>query len=426
MNNTLILKRGIIIFVILLSISFYKLFFVTGTITRVSGLIAAFTVIFFLVFHIIYFNVTEKSHVEKNFVVPVTLFFIAPFLSMQIAYFFHDQPYLISIYAQSPMYLYLLYFLLHRWKVDPDFLIKVVYIIGIIYLILYIAQWAIYPIKILQTRIDFTRGTVRIFFPGSFYASLTYYLLLSKTITEKFEWKNVIIVFVAFVVLAILQGTRGTLFLMVAITGLYLLTGKYIKNRFLILFLSLMVAVSIFFVFMDIFIGLFELSLEQGEEAEEDPRVLATKFFLNDFMASPLAYVFGNGESHMASPFGRRVMFYKMFHGYYQSDVGLVGAYSKYGIPLVIAYFWYVFRIMFFKLPKRLIILRFVMIGNLTSIVYGSGHYTQPVGAVGFVVIMYLIDGYLAKEQEEYKRATREKPHVEKDNPGKYYRPIPE
>jgi hypothetical protein len=398
--NANLLKKIVTVFIVVLSISFYNLFFVSGTIARVSGFLAALIVIALLVFHVIYYT-DVKTEMRLTFTFPMVLMLISPFLSMLIAKYYHGQSIGLSLYAQSPMYLYLFYFLLHRWKVDPGFLLKMIYFLGAIYVGIYFVQWTIYPAKILNTRIDFDRGTVRIFFDGAIYALYAYFLLLAKTITDEFKWKNLVLVLLTYSVIAILQGTRSALVITTASTGLFLLTGKYIKNRYLILTVSFVMAICAFFIFFDIFIGLYELSKEESGHVESNPRLLANKFFLGDFMPANIAYVLGNGADHGASIYGQRVMFYKKVYGYFQSDIGLVGTYSKYGITMVLGYIMILSKFTLFKLPKEMNVVRFMFIGAWLGIFAGSGAYTQPDGVVGYALLAYLIDAYMHKQNIE-------------------------
>ena len=213
--------------------------------------------------------------------------------------------------------------------------------------------------------------------------------------------------------MAILQGTRGSLVFMVALSGLYLISGKYIKNRFFIFLTAILIAICIFFIFKDIFIELYKLSIEQQSRGEENPRWRANKFFLTNFMPSVLAYIFGNGADHMLSPYGQKVMYYKMHYGLFQSDVGLVGAYSKYGILLVIGYLSILIRLIFFKLPKKINVIRYFYLGEIMAIFYGSGSYTSPQGAVSLVLVLYLTDQLLHKEELQTIKSQQDKSNIQ-------------
>ena len=111
MITTARLKNITLTLIVIISVSFFNLMFVSGTVERLSGLFASLLVIILFVFHIIYFNKDDSPKPQLNFKTPVILILLTPLLSMVIAKYFHGQSFALSLYAHSPMYLYLLYFL---------------------------------------------------------------------------------------------------------------------------------------------------------------------------------------------------------------------------------------------------------------------------------------------------------------------------
>jgi len=88
--------------------------------------------------------------------------------------------------------------------------------------------------------------------------------------------------------------------------------------------------IPIFFIFLDIFMQLFAVTQQQGNQSEDDIRISSATFFLTTFNPNKYAYIVGNGVSSLNSNYGVLVQSYKDYRGFYQSDIGLIGEYSRF------------------------------------------------------------------------------------------------
>ena len=403
MNNTFFNRRNLAtLFIGFLSIKFYTLFFIAGTIERMIGLTASLVTIGIFIFHFIYFPKKEKiGKTPILFKTEFIFFMLCPFLSMLVAKYYHGQSFGLTLYMSSGMFIYLMYFLIHEWKIDGRDIEKMIYIIGVGYIFIFIIQYLIYPTNILNSRINVDRGTIRIFFPGGGFSVILYYLLVQKLLTEKFSWKLFVILLMAYAVNTFLQGTRMPILLLTSLTGLYIITGKRVKNRYFVVVSAVIMAVCLFLLFKDIFIELYNLSLKESEHTTTNPRVRAIKFFLTDFMPAKIAYFLGNGADHLSSPFGQKVAFYQIYFGLYQSDIGLIGLYVRFGALYAIAYLSILIRGIFMRLPSNLTILRYYFIGQLATLYYSGGP-----GGLAIVFLVYMIEFYKNKEKMELNAPT--------------------
>jgi hypothetical protein len=150
-------------------------------------------------------------------------------------------------------------------------------------------------------------------------------------------------------------------------------------------------AVTFFFIFQDIFISLIEVTKEQSAQEGDDIRERSARFFLTEFYPNTINYFTGNGVSHMASAYGLKVWFYKTTYGYFQSDLGVVGAFTKFGVLYVLSILLVIRKIFTIQLEAKYIWLRFYVLTVTIAAVMGEP-FSQPSVIVGILSIMYIID----------------------------------
>ena len=173
----------------------------------------------------------------------------------------------------------------------------------------------------------------------------------------------------------------------------------------MIYFLIIIAAIPIYFIFQEIFFELIAASEKESQDFGRNVRIRATIFFLTEFFPNTLAYIFGNGQDHMGSIYGVRVNAYKIYHGFYQSDVGLVGDFSKYGLFFLIGALWLIFKALFSPVSSEYSYIKFRLIIYIL-ILPVSGFFSTPSSIAELCIIMYIIDTSIhdknKKEQDEY------------------------
>ena len=226
-----------------------------------------------------------------------------------------------------------------------DELERLIIIMAFLYLLIYFFQYAIYPKILFGARASVERGTVRIFIPGGTFAGFIYYYFLHKALTT--EKKVYAIYCLIYFAVPLLQGTRSSTTVLLFGTLLFILFSKQVKSKIAVTILMIAFSAVVFIIFKDIIMNLIDVSESQASQDDDDIRVKASKFFLYDFSPTSLNYWIGNGESHGASSYGMKIYFYKEYYGFYQSDIGILGEYSKYGILWIISVlliFWKLFN----------------------------------------------------------------------------------
>ncbi len=381
------LKKNIVIFVILCSLEFYNLTFIPESITKLIGIAGIGVIVVFLIIHFIY---DQKIQFKLNFKIEVWILLLAVFLSMFIAYYGHGQAFKYTLVAQRFMYVYLFYFLLAYLKPDKDDLMKIIVYLAIAYFIIYLIQYSIYPSRIFKGRVSLDRGTIRIFLPGYTYLLTAYFIGLYQF--YNFKKLRYVAVSGIVVIILILQGTRQSIAAIGLLTIISILFSKQAKSKFAYIFMILLGVVAVFFLFQDIVMNLIEVSMEQKEKSTDDIRVLSATFFLTEFMPNKFAYILGNGMDSTNAEYGILMQYYRSALGFYQSDVGIIGTYSRFGLLFILAELAIYFKIFKKKLPNDIIFIKYVFIYNFLTIVTGSDSFNGMDGIVAISILLYLVD----------------------------------
>ena len=396
-------KLGLVILVIGCAVSFYRIVFLSeDMIYMIQALILAFMVLTIL-FQIIYWKIDVDKH---HFTTPVLLVFLGVLFSMIMAYSSHNQGFGVSLWAQRFMYFYFFYFFLHILKVPHRQLEKIIFAFGVAYAAAFLIQYIIYPTVLFDVRLDPSRGTVRIFLPGYSFMLLAIFMSLEKIFyTNSLKSGAFMLLFLTVI---FLSGTRQSIANIAFISLMALLFSKKIKSKYLIYFIAFMAAIAVYFLFKDIIMNLITLSQEQTQNTGGIKRLQTIRFFMTEFFPNDLAYVTGNGEAHQWSPFGVRVQNYKIRYGFYQSDIGFIGEYTKYGAFFALGVILLLIKALRQRLPQHMLYIKLFLFSSLITMPFG-GIFSQPYSIVTFCLLLYLIDKHKAKTES---KAVKKRPVV--------------
>lgn len=356
---------------------------------------AAIVMVFLLL--LIYRIYYSETPYKQYFKTEVYLFLLSVFFSMFIAYYYHGQDFKTTLVVQRFMYFYTFYFLLHEIGMKFEVLEKIIIVLAGAYLLFFMVQYVIFPTILFDVRIDVDRGTLRIFLPGSAFLMYAYFKFLQLFLSKQ-KLKYAIYVFVIFIVGVVLPGTRQILASITFLTMIFILFNKQVRSRFFIIILSVIAGISIFFILYDMFMELILLTqMETSSSDETNVRVLAMIFFLNEFMPADIAYIFGNGQDSLNSGFGKQVHFYKLFYGFFQSDIGIIGDYTKFGVLFVIAQVSIFLKVFFWKLHPDLDFLKYLFFSFFLTWFSGRNMFGNSSGIVFMMLILYMVDYYKTK-----------------------------
>ncbi len=394
------IKKIVIFLVLFSSASFFRIIFLPERIIFLSQFGVAAMMFAVILVDQIY---GKEKKTELNFRDPVLLIFTGVFLSMIIASAYHNQSYILTFWAQRFMYFYLFYFFLHVLKPDIKELEKIVLTLGILYAVSFLIQYIIYPSILFSVRQDVERGTIRIFIPGSSFMGLSLYMCLNRFYKQnKLRYVFLVVIFIS---IMILTGTRYALAVTFLAIIASLIFSKIIRSRYVIYTLILIAIIPLFYIFEEIFVGMIGVSEEQAVDFQENVRIRATRFFLDDFFPNTLAYIFGNGQDHMGSTYGIHVNYYKLAYGFYQSDIGVIGDFSKFGLFFAVGAMWLLVKAWRAPLTPETSYLKFSLLSS-TLVLPVAGVFSNPFSIAVLCIIMYIFDINI-KERKQARNETR-------------------
>ncbi|KAF5029094.1 hypothetical protein DSECCO2_652180 [anaerobic digester metagenome] len=188
------------------------------------------------------------------------------------------------------------------------------------------------------------------------------------------------------------MGTRQLLFSMFLLTMLNILLSRKVKSKLMVILLAAFAAIPVILMFQDIFTSIISLSKEQSQGFEENIRVLAGTFFLTDFFPNNLAYITGNGADSANSGYGMTIQMYKDVFGFYQSDIGIIGDFSKFGILFLTGVFSILYRILKTRLSDDLNYIKYFFLFVILTGITGAGPFGDANSIVTISIILYLAD----------------------------------
>lgn len=150
------------------------------------------------------------------------------------------------------------------------------------------------------------------------------------------------------------------------------------------------------------------ISLTQRQTTSQQPniRILAAIFFMTDFMPANIAYILGNGQDSMNEAYGLRIYFYRVAKGFHQSDIGLIGSYSRFGVLFVIAQLSVLAKLIFGKIHPKISYIRYYFISLPFVMFSGTNMFDRPDGIVTLVITLYIVDYYRNLKDNEKKLGT--------------------
>jgi hypothetical protein len=386
-------KKIIFIIIILCSLEFYQLIFVPEVAIKVSEWMGI-SLIIALTFLFMFYN--REPLMKQHFALPIFLILLSVVISMFGAYSFQEQSFLETAYGQKAIYFYFIYFLLHFIRLPGDFIIRTIITFALVYLGLYLLQYAIYPRLITSSKAFLDRGTLRIFLTGAGYLVITFFIWLFLTFRD-FRLKYPLFLLVSLGVFLLL-GTRQVIASVLLLTILFMLQSRVVKSRFFFFFMIALAIIPVYFLFQDVIFAMFDVTRSQTKNLEGNIRIDSARFFLTDFYKNKWAYFTGNGETGR-SLYGLRILRVAEERGYYQSDIGLIGEYTKYGIIYVVGVVIILVRALRAKLPEGLMFIKYNFLGIILTLVTAAGAFGSfGANIVINCMLLYLIDLYLHDE----------------------------
>jgi hypothetical protein len=379
-------KNIVVFFIIVASAYFYKFVYIPGQIGLLLSFGANCLMLLTIIITIIY---DRGKGFKQSSGILIGLMLFSVLLSVYGAKWGHNQNFLLTLWAANSMFFYLFYFFLHAMRIRPSELERLFIIAGILFIIIYYIQYALYPNIFFGGRASEDRGTIRIFIPGGSFAAFMYYYFLQKTFTT--DKKIFAIYCIVLLGVPILQGTRSSIITQLLGTLIFILLSKQVKSKILASTLIFFSGILVFFIFQDIIVNLIEVSKSQASQDDDDIRVKCTKFFLYEFPPTKLNYLIGNGDPHGASSYGIKDFYYKTNFQFYRSDIGFIGEYITYGVLYVICVFLILRKFFITKIESRYSYIKFWAFIEVLSAITG-GAFSRSTEIIVITSILYIYD----------------------------------
>lgn len=408
------MKKLILIYIALASLELFNLAFLGVDFIKGFQLSGIGLLVIILIIKFFYM---KEANFPKHFNIEIFLILTGVAVSMVMAQIGHDQSLGTTFIAQRFMYFYLIYWALHAIKISAEDLEKIIVWMGVTFSVLYIIQFLMYPTILFDVRIAEDRGTVRIFMPGFTFLVLAYFLVMNR-LFESFSLSR-LASFLLFISILILMGTRQVIFSVLLLTIMNVLFSRRVQSKVLIVLLLIASIVPVIIVFEDIFISLIELSKNQSENLAENVRIRSAVFFLTELFPNTAAYFTGNGADSTNSSYGYMIQMYKDAYGFYQSDIGIIGDYTKFGVAFVLGVFIILIKMAFTKLTDDITYMKFFYLSVLLTLFTGGGPFGMSDAILAICFTLYIADVRLydseIESEEEENDQFEEEPIITKE-----------
>ncbi|MDX9747914.1 MAG: hypothetical protein RBT57_05380 [Paludibacter sp.] len=270
-------------------------------------------------------------------------------LSIIPAWFFWKHELWMSVLVNRGLIVYLFIPVLFRIKpTDKDIMRGIVYF-AILYMLVWVIQAVLMPIPITMTYL--TRVTLGgqfevepnefgMLIPG-YPAMLLLLYLMMQQFSENATLKTLIPMVVMYAVFFLLQN-RGTLFFASGVM-MYVLLMMKSKYKPYHLLLYTLVGIGVLVSTSDTWLALIQETQEQAADLDYN-RWKALRHFVFEYSPNWLCYILGNGRFSFHTDAGANILALSI-DGYDQTDIGIIGLWSVYGILPVMVIYTIVFRI---------------------------------------------------------------------------------
>lgn len=319
-----------------------------------------------------------------------------------------------TIYSQSPSRSFLLmtsqstwviYFLLHKYKVQEQVVLKVFFYIALFLVGIQIVQQFTYPnapfgtmsqdamieshaMEAAEQRNGLWR--FRMHQNGYYTAPILFamWIWIRKISSPK------LVIFVALFFASIyLTLTRQVMFACILVVFCSMFMGQK-KINFAALFIGLIFIAGLYAYYDVLFSKLAQQTQEDSNE--DNVRLLAASMLWKESLKTPLTFLFGYGLPDSTSAYGLYMYKLQSFFGVFTADVGFIGQIFERGF-IYVCVCYYMFYKLFFKFKKVIptYIRMFVMFAGVMSVMIFP--CIVPAQTVVWAMLLYVCDLHINK-----------------------------
>jgi len=388
-----------VIFVILLlfSIHFWDLKFIPQKYNSMNLLV-------WLVCGYSFFMVSQKSNMQfKN---AIFLFLIGLIFNSFSAYINLGQSPYRTLLSFGYYYFILLYFLLHYFKLNRAFLENIIIIFAVIYSILYIYQYRVYPNLIFKNDPKTAVLSSHFAILGHGFLMLAYFLILNRYLLNH-KLKNLLIASGFFIVLLLCDFRTLIAGAILVSLIIFIKVGQFNTKKIVILiFITLLVVGFLQFRGVPrIFKESVAHTQQNFTEGKKYIRILELEFFFKKYPENISYFIIGGGKPTGDNLYNYNLGVFPMNFNIVWVDIGLLGFYIVIGGIATLGLLWYTLKAIFIKLPRDSLYLSsyflYLLIVSITNEeIYRNGIFS--VHAIG----LYLIDNALNEKSKSENETT--------------------
>lgn len=355
----------------------------------------------------------KKSN-RYNFRTEVLILTFLPLISSINTYIYYGQSFIDSFNALSFNFVWIIYFVLHKYKVQESTILRMFLWVSLFIAAVQIIQQFTYPNVLFggySEEFMIERGV------SNYAASRNG---LWRFLMHENGYFTAPILFAVFIWARKKTNIKFAFIIAICLVSIYLsLTRQVIASCILALFLSFflgkksgsvvvraMILAIVLFAFLysyyDVLFG--SLTEQTGDDLSGNyVRFLAADYFWNESVKHPLAFLFGYGAEGQTGAYNQLINYLKSVMGFFTGDVGFIGKIFTNGVVYVIMCYVLLWKLFFtFKNSVPTYIRMFVIFGAVMSIMIFpmTVHYQFFVWALLlYVADLHINEGKLQKRK---------------------------
>lgn len=343
-----------------------------------------------------------KSSKNMNFKKEVYLMMFLPFLSVFNSWGIYNQAPTSGIWVLIGHFIWIVYFLLHKYKISESVLLKIFCILSFTIVSIQIIQQFTYPNTLfgamsveemvekgVNEAVEKRNGLWR--FRMHYNAYFTAPILFAIWIWLQKKFNVSLFIWIILLLISVYLTLTRQVIASCVITILFsfFLNNKGKLKAFILIFLF----VGILYIFYDL---LFLSFAEQttADNTKDNIRLLAATYFWEESLKTPFTFLFGIGKGAANSSLAQVQEMQISVYGFFVSDVGLVGEIYERGLIYVLMSYYLLYKL-FIRLKNiiPIYIRMFVLYTVLMSVMIFPfiGYYQILV----WVMLLYVSDLYV-------------------------------
>ncbi|MBW3468316.1 hypothetical protein [Arthrospiribacter ruber] len=306
-----------------------------------------------------------------------------------------------SQYLAWPFYFYLVG---NNFKVKTVERIIIIY--GLLYVVLFFFQYAnqgmvLFGKPLYGDEWSEDRGVIRIIFPGAGIFILAVFIALTKvTTTKTYVWFWVLILILG-IVIPIMQVTRQFIAGMLLVYLYHFMANGKPIIKYALIFVVFLVGSILVNLEIDSIKGVLEAGKNDAKLGKNYIRVLAAKYFLEDYAPNDASKIFGSGAPYWGissvGKFNERLADEK---GYFLSDVGIIAVYAMFGVFAVLGFVIIWVKSFTIKLSESFSYAKYYLWYILfTSVTWYSVYYYHYI--ISTILALYLFQKGIEHEEKK-------------------------